>query len=144
MSAFLSKLKRRLSRECPRCEVKFDGDGFSVLEEEKKSSRVRWSEVLEVFAYKMDLFTVDEICIGFRVDAAGAYCWVSEEFTGYRELLDEIKKRFPGIREDWFSTVAFPAFVENRTTLWGEACSPQKKEPNQAPEPTAPSGRGSS
>lgn len=140
MSAFLSKLKRRLPHDYPHREVKFEGDGFSVFEDEKKSIRVRWSEVLEVFAYKMDLFTVDEICIGFRVDSAGAYWWVSEEFTGYRELLEAMKKRFPGIREDWFSTVAFPAFIENRSTLWGEAWSPQKKEPNQPPEPMPPSG----
>ena len=71
-------------------------------------------------AYKLDIGMYDEICIGFRVDSGGTYWWVSEEFVGYREFLEELSRRFPGIRADWFSDVAFPAFVENRTTLWGE------------------------
>lgn len=120
MRTFLSKMKRRLSKDFPKREVRFDGDGFSVFEEEEKKCSVRWSDAVEVFAYKMDLFTVDEICIGFRVDSAGAYWWVSEEFAGYREFVEELSRRFPGIRADWFSDVAFPAFVEKRTTLWGE------------------------
>lgn len=132
MRAFLSKTKRRLSRDFPKREVRFDGDGFSVFEEEEKKGSVRWSDAMEVFAYKMDLFSVDEICIGFRIDSAGTHHWVSEEFTGYREFVEELPRRFPGIRTDWFSDVAFPAFVENRTTLWGEPWSPPSREPIQS------------
>ena len=86
--------------------------------------RVLWSQVVEVFAYKMDLFNVDQICVGFRLDGSGAHYWVSEEFTGYKEFMARLKVCFSGIREDWFSEVAFPAFVENRTTLWGEPWTP--------------------
>ncbi len=132
MRTFLSKIRRRLSRDFPKREVRFDGDGFSVFEEEEKKSSVRWSDALEVFAYKIDLFSVDEICIGFRVDSAGTHHWVSEEFTGYREFLEELSQHFPGIRTDWFSDVAFPAFVENRTTLWGEAWTVPSREPIQS------------
>jgi hypothetical protein len=121
MHAFLSKLKKRMSRQEHRRVVKCDDEGFEVFEEARSQARVRWSDVLEVFAYKMDLFMYDEICIGFRVSADGTHWWVSEEFIGYRELIEELRHRFPGIREDWFSTVAFPAFVPNRTTLWGES-----------------------
>jgi hypothetical protein len=127
MSSFLSNLKKRMSHREPRRAVKFDSAGFEVFEGEESKTRVRWSDVLEVFAYKVDLFTYDEICIGFRVTADGTHWWISEEFIGYRELIEELKQRFPGIRDDWFSTVAFPAFVPNRTTLWGESLSPPRK-----------------
>jgi hypothetical protein len=133
MRTFLSKMKRRLSRDFPKREVRFDGDGFSVFEEEEKKGSVRWTDALEVFAYKIDLFSVDEICIGFRVDSAGTHHWVSEEFTGYREFLEELSRRYPGIRTDWFSDVAFPAFVENRTTIWGEPWSAPSREPKSGP-----------
>jgi hypothetical protein len=136
MRAFLSKMKRRLSRDFPKREVRFDDVGFSVFEEEEKKGSLPWSDTVEVFAYKIDLFSVDEICIGFRVDSTGTHHWVSEEFTGYREFLEELSRRFPGIRTDWFSEVAFPAFVENRTTLWGETWAPPQEAPIQPSQPT--------
>jgi hypothetical protein len=109
-----------------RREVKFDGEGFEIFEGDESKARLRWSDVREVFAYKMDLVTHDEICIGFRVNADGSHWWVSEEFIGYRELVEELKRRFPGISDDWFWKVASPAFVLNRATLWGESWpSPQ-------------------
>jgi hypothetical protein len=144
MLAFLSKLKRRFSRDLPKREVRFDAEGFSVFVEEEKKGSVRWSDVVEVFAYKVDLFSVDQICIGFRVESAGTYWWVGEDDVGYREFLEELSRRFPGIRADWFTEVAHPAFAENRTTIWGEPWAAPKEAPNQTPEPTAPSGRGSS
>jgi hypothetical protein len=124
MRSFLSELTKRMTRGSTRREVACDGEGFSVLEGSVVRGRVLWSEVIEVFAYKMDLFSVDEICVGFRLDDSGTHCWVSEEFRGYKEVVEQLRMRFPGIREDWFSDVAFPAFAENRTTLWGRPWSP--------------------
>lgn len=119
MPGILHKIKRRMSRDYPLREVRFDGDGLRVFEEGVSRGSIRWTDVIEVFAYKLDCFTVDEICIGFRIDEAGTHYWVSEEFVGYKQLVEELNSRFPGIRTDWFSDVAFPAFVENRTSLWG-------------------------
>jgi hypothetical protein len=142
MRTFLSKIKRRLSRDFPKREVRFEDVGFSVFEEEEKKWFFRWSDAVEVFAYKVDLFSVDEICIGFRTDSAGTHYWVSEEYIGYREFIEELSRRFPGIRTDWFSDVAFPAFVENRTTLWGEPWSSPQEAPIQPPQPTPLKQRG--
>ena len=107
-----------------------------MFEEEEKKGSVHWSDAVEVFAYKLDRGSVDEICIGFRVDSAGTHWWVSEEFTGYREFIEELVRRFPGIRTDWFSEVAYPAFVENRTTLWGESWPTSQEAPIQPPQTT--------
>jgi hypothetical protein len=137
MFAFVSKLKSRFSRDLPKREVRFDGEGFSVFVREEKKVSLRWSEAVEVFVYKVDLFSVDEICIGFRVDSAGTYYWVGEDDIGYREFLEELIQRFPEIRTDWFAEVAHPAFAENRATIWGEPWAAIKEAPNQTPEPTS-------
>lgn len=121
MRAFLSRLKSRLSPPALRWEVRFDDEGFSVLEDGERKQFVHWSEPVEVFAYKTDLFAYDETCLGFRLDAVGNYRCVSEECIGYEKFLSELSRRFPGIRTDWLPEVVFPAFVENRTTLWGES-----------------------
>ena len=119
MASLISKLKRRFSKDFPKRKVLFDDVGFTVFEEEKQIVRVEWVSVKEVFAYKVDLGTYDEICIGFRFDDTGAHWWISEEFEGYKELVGELTARFIGINTDWFHEVAFPAFAYNRTTLWG-------------------------
>ena len=96
-------------------KVELDPSGFSVA-----GSHVPWSTVLEVFAYKQDLGTYDDLRLGFRISSDGTFWSVSEDWSGYRELVAELPERFPGIRTDWFSQVAFPAFAINLTTLWGE------------------------
>lgn len=74
----------------------------------------------EIVAYKEDLFGCDSICIAFRIVESGDYLRVFEEAAGYDTMLSELGNRFPGIRTDWFNEVAFPAFVPNWTTIWGE------------------------
>jgi len=111
--------------EVPR-EVCFDDTGFTVYGGEKPV-RASWAQVLEVFAYKDDRLTFDDICVGFRFEEDGSHWWVSEDYVGYEALMDELKKRFPGIRTDWFAEVSSPAFARNRTTLWGAHWSPSPK-----------------
>lgn len=120
MRSFFATLKRRLIYREPRREVRSDDAGFEVLVDGRPTSRVQWTEVLEIFAYKDDLFSYDEIRIGFRFAADGSYQSVGEDFVGYRELLAKLTSRFAGFRENWVCDVAFPAFAANRTTLWGE------------------------
>ena len=80
----------------------------------------QWEEVREVVAWKVDVFTYDVICIGFRISDEAKYLFVSEEAAGYGELLAALKYQY-GIRlQDWFQQVAFPAFRENWTVLWSE------------------------
>jgi len=126
MTAIFANLKELFTPQESVRKVNFDDAGFTILGG-RESVRGSWSSVIEVFAYKDDRFTIDDICIGFRFDAAGAFWWISEDYVGYREVLEELPQRFPGIRTDWFSEVAHPAFVENRTTLWGETWPAPKK-----------------
>ena len=116
----LTRIREALGPVKETRQVICDESGFTVVEHGKTLARVSWSEVLEVFAYKEDRFTTDDICLGFRVHEDGTFWMVSEDFVGYKELLAELERRFSGIRTDWFAEVAFPAFVPNRTTLWGQ------------------------
>lgn len=115
-----AKIRTILSRNQPKREVRFDDSGFTIRDGRKEPVTGSWAMVKEVFAFKLDRFTYDDICIGLRFDSSGNYWWISEVDVGYQDFMKELKRRFPGIREDWFAEVAVPAFLENRTTLWGE------------------------
>src|SRR5690606_9875880 len=97
MTSFISKLKERFSPKEPKLAVEFDVEGFTILEDEKPKIRADWLSVCEVFAYKDDLWSYDEICIGFRFNDAGDYWWVGESHVGYREFTENLKERFPEI-----------------------------------------------
>ncbi len=127
MKSLFAKLKRRPAWPDQPRFVKFDAAGFSITEDGEPEVRGDWASIREVFAYKLDFFSVDEICIGLRYDSAGMHWWIGEGYVGYKEFLEELPRRFPGVRTDWFAEVAHPAFVENRTTLWGEPWTPTPK-----------------
>ena len=112
----------------------FDSQGLRIENEGRYSDTLTWTSVLEVFAFKEDVFAYDIICIGFRTDNIGTHWKVDEECEGYKELLSFLPRIFPGIRTDWFTNVAFPAFKPCVTFLWGEAKmdSIWKTEPDAA------------
>lgn len=100
--------------------IRLEASGFSVTEGDNVVLHIEWASVLEVVAFKEDLFGYDEVCVGFRTGDSASYPRVTEAFVCFQDLLLELPRRFPGIRTNWFSDVAFPAFVPNWTTLWGE------------------------
>ncbi len=105
-----------------------DATGFSTATATGENVfRIEWADVREIVAFKEDIFSYDEICVGFRVADEDTYWRVTEEFTGYTELLQELETRFPRIRTEWFKEVAFPAFVPNWTVLWGTPFPPEKR-----------------
>ena len=120
MQKLLTRIREAFGPAKETRQVVCNESGFTVVEHGKTLARVAWSEVLEIFAYKEDRFATDDICLGFRVQADGTFCMVSENFIGYKELVAELERRFSGIRTEWFSDVEFPAFALNRTTLWGK------------------------
>ncbi len=101
--------------------LRFDHECLRVETEKGASDRLEWGSVLEVFTFKNDVFAYDIICVGFRTDDEGCYFKIDEECEGYGDLLEFLPEVFPGIRTDWFSDVAFPAFEPCVTTLWGAA-----------------------
>jgi hypothetical protein len=74
------KISRILSPDQPKREVRFDDSGFTILDGKKKPVIGSWAMVYEVFAFKLDRFTYDDICIGLRFDSSG-------NFGGYRRIM---------------------------------------------------------
>jgi len=79
---------------------------------------LRWTDVVEIFAWKQDCFTVDLICMEFHTRADAAHIYLChEQQEGWQELCRGVELRF-GIDPGWWSAVAFPPFAENRRLLW--------------------------
>jgi hypothetical protein len=101
--------------------LRFDSHGLRIETNGQLSETLCWASVLEVFAFKEDVFAYDIICIGFRTDDNGTYWKIDEECDGYKDLLGLLPMVFTGMRSDWFSDVAFPAFMACVVSLWGQA-----------------------
>jgi hypothetical protein len=98
-----------------------DQDGVSLLRARDNACfwELRWVDVKEIVAWKDDVWSYDIICMGFRLGEAPHYLWCDEECAGWKELEAKVAQ-LPGTQTDWWSKVAFPAFVSNWTTIWGQ------------------------
>jgi len=116
-------------------------DGFSLIGDDGTGQQVPWTSVKEVFAFKVDLLTYDTIRLAFRVSDDGTYWEVDEDDPGFGELLSEVQRRLGTLDKDWWAKVAFPPFVANRTTLWGEQWTgPHNRPQPQSGSPPGPPG----
>ncbi len=129
----LSKLRRLLSlRKYTERSIKYDADGFNVYFDGVLAKSVRWDEVLEIVAFKQDLFSFDSICFGFRCDDSGVYESVGEHEVNFDNFSRLVVARFPGFQTDWYATVVQPPFVENWTTVWQAACIKNAEQGDRA------------
>jgi hypothetical protein len=85
---------------------------------------IRWDDVEEIVAFKVDAIVVDHICLGFRRSGETEFVVADEETPGWQELNDQLSQQFGVAFDQWFEIVAFPAFVENRITLWSRSAGP--------------------
>jgi hypothetical protein len=85
--------------------------------------QLRWSDVNEITAWKIDLVTTDLICLGFHTSRNPTDFVCDEEQQGWNKICRAVERRFD-IDPDWWRQVAFPAFATNPTLLWtGEKSS---------------------
>ena len=101
--------------------IELNSDGFVVVDEAERIA-IEWKEVIEIFAFKLDLLSCDTIRLGFRVTNTDEFYEVDEDWSGYKALVAETENRFE-VAEDWWRAVAFPAFAENLTTIWSAPSS---------------------
>jgi hypothetical protein len=103
--------------------VESDASGFTIHPAEGPPIRVPWDSVRRIRTYKIDLFSYDEVCLGFELpdpNAAGASLWieVTESNQGYRPLVQQMEAQFPTIAANWESEVMFPAFESCEAILF--------------------------
>jgi len=82
------------------------------------TTRVKWSEVNGVVAYKRDAYIVDLVCVGFAT--AEGTMEVNEEMEGWGTLIDALPVYLQGTPNpaDWWNGVVHPPFAANPTTLF--------------------------
>jgi hypothetical protein len=103
-------------------EIHFDDNGFEAVPVRRQSLSavtMRWDEVQKAVAFKLDLFTTDEIRILLaREDGSG--CELSEDMKGWTEFVESLPKHLPGCQrlDEWIWKVASPAFETNTTEIF--------------------------
>jgi len=98
--------------------VRFDERGFSVIEDGGVSTGMAWNDVAKIFVVKIDLFSYDEVRLGFGSRHAGRVVETGEDDEGFDPFVEEVLKRYPSIPRDWLTEVAYPPFEENLRILW--------------------------
>lgn len=101
-----------------------DASGFTIVPAKGESLRVRWDDVREIWTYKIDLFSYDEICLSFRFADAGTtpgegrWVEVTETDSGFSPFCKWMERRFPTIPPKWYSDVVVPAFEPCEAVLY--------------------------
>ena len=117
---------RRKRRELPKRSLRVCKEGFSILREGGPTTDVRWVDVVEVIAWKRDLFTVDQICLGFRLKGHTEVVMINEDEVGWRPVLSSFKEAFPSLPPKWYGDVMQPPFALKWATIWGEPTDPDQ------------------
>lgn len=89
--------------------------GFSMLLNEEKKE-VAWLEVERLEAYKIDLLSVDEVCLDIVL--SNSVITITEETDGWNNFLLQLHEQFPRIEKDWYPKIIQPPFQTNYTVLY--------------------------
>lgn len=83
---------------------------------------IRREDVVSIVAFKRDLWSVDQVCVGILVGAADGEGepdgpFVTEDDPAFAAVLADLGAHFR-LRERWREEVVHPPFATNRTVLW--------------------------
>ena len=68
-----------------------NASGF-IVKHDQTQHQVEWNDILEISAYKVDLWMTDMICLAFEL-SDGRVLEINEEQEGYRGLLAAVESR---------------------------------------------------
>lgn len=98
-------------------EISLYEDGFKI-NYGKETTAFKWFEINKLTAFKIDRFTVDDICLSIESNTKTVI--VSEEYEGWPIFVDKLLIEFPEINENWEEVIAIPAFERNETELYNK------------------------
>jgi hypothetical protein len=114
-------IARRLreARHPDRGGITLTPDGLDVSRHGETVAALRWDDVDEIVAYKLDLLTTDLINLEFHRRSDGEWCLrVDEEMHGFDRLMEEMERRFASLQPDWYRRVMLPPFETCQTIVW--------------------------
>ena len=88
-----------------------------IYYESGKILKLKWSDVIEIAAFKLDQLTSDLLCLEFK-DKQGKYWPIHEEIEGFIEVEKYIGAKFNLIEPNWRAKVVKPAFERNYTVIF--------------------------
>ena len=90
---------------------------FFLSKNEREVNSIAKAEVVEVRAFKKDLFTSDTVTVLF-VDCHGHSLEVTEDSLGYQSLISNQLAPFTPNDPDWLNKVIAGPFRRNEMILW--------------------------
>lgn len=94
----------------------YTGEGFT-LKVGGETTFTAWKDIEAVFAYKRDLYTIDELNLDvFTMNNYRLH--LTEEMPGWYQFIAKLKEAFPVIGKDFDVHLMFPAFATNMTLVY--------------------------
>jgi len=90
-------------------------------------TKIKWTDIERISAYKADRFTYDEICM--EITSGGLTWTLNEDTPGWYQLLKRLADVFPSIPKEWDWDIVQPAFATNYIILY-------EREDRMLPEST--------
>ncbi len=103
------KKKKRIEK------IELTENGFEI-NCDQKIIKFKWSDIDKLTGFKVDRFTIDDICL--KIESNNKTAYVTEEFQGWRNFINKMLVEFPQIDKNWEGIIANPAFERNETELY--------------------------
>lgn len=94
----------------------YSPDGFEFTINNQKQT-VNWADIESIFAYKRDLYTVDELDLDIFTNN-GFKLHLTEECPGWYQFILKLKEIFPSIDKEFDVKLMFPPFDTNLTLVY--------------------------
>jgi hypothetical protein len=79
---------------------------------------LRWSDIEEIVAIKIDRPATDLVCLGLKSEHESDYRIFDREMPGWNDVVNELGKRFDSTIGGRLGDIEDPLLAENFTVLW--------------------------
>lgn len=93
----------------------YNSDGFDIMIN-GVSNAVKWNDIVKLTAYKVALFTFDEIHIEILLENERII--ISEETKGWYQFIEKFTTALKGVNAGWEDEVTKEAFATNCALIY--------------------------